>query len=236
MEKTPITNSEETNGFSPSHRWDLQPTPDQFTGKIDRVRQNETLTSVRHSQPPLTIRSRPPGSIQGGHSLTDSFDFVDSVRVRESCSVDSVDNELSSHNLENFSLRKIVYKYKDLCMKETAATHHEKSLAAFLERGETPQGIFKPIYKTLMSNMAVLFVHDEAFGQDLRHLTEVFCRNVSCSLMTFWCKRSNEMRKSARALKTEIYTICNNTEDTPNTQTIRKMDIIEKQIARKNKN
>ena len=54
MEKPPITNSEETNGFSPSHRWDLQPTPDQFTGKIDRVRQNETLTSVRHPQPPLS--------------------------------------------------------------------------------------------------------------------------------------------------------------------------------------
>ena len=103
IEKPPITNSEEINGFSPSHRWDLQPTTDQFTGKIDRVRQNETLTSVRHPQPPLTIRSRPPGSVQGGHSLTDSVDFVDSVRVREPCSVDSVDNGLASHNLENFS-------------------------------------------------------------------------------------------------------------------------------------
>ena len=127
----------------------------------------------------------------------------------------------------------MIYKYKDLCMKEAAATHHEKSLAAFHERGETPQGIFKPIFKTLMSNMAVPFIYDEAFGQDLRHLTEVFCRNVSCSLMTFWCKRSNEMRKSAHALKTEIYTISNNTEGTSNTPTIRKMDIIEKQIARK---
>ena len=58
MEKPPITNSEEINGFSPSHRWDLQPTSDQFTGKIDRVRQNETLASVRHPQPPLTNLNR----------------------------------------------------------------------------------------------------------------------------------------------------------------------------------
>ena len=120
IEKPPITNSEEINGFSPSHRWDLQPTTDQFTGKIDRVRQNETLTSVRHPQPPLTIRSRPPGSVQGGHSLTDSVDFVDSVRVREPCSVDSVDNGLSSHNLENFSFLHPIVRVSE---KETSYVH-----------------------------------------------------------------------------------------------------------------
>ena len=52
MEKPTNTISKEVNGPSSSHKWDLQPTSDQFTWKIDRVRQNETLTSV--SQTPTT--------------------------------------------------------------------------------------------------------------------------------------------------------------------------------------
>ena len=52
MEDIPYHPKGDENGPPVSVRRDLQPTSDQFTGKIDGVRQHESLASARDPQPP----------------------------------------------------------------------------------------------------------------------------------------------------------------------------------------
>ena len=180
----------------------------------------------------LSIRSRPPDLVQGGASLTDSADVVGPVRVRESRFVYSDDSGLSSRNMGNNDLQQMIYKYKDYSMKEAAAAHHGESIKASLQRGTAPRGLLGPILKTLINSMQVPFKYDPAFSQELKPITEAFCHNVWNCVIEFWNKRRDNMRESARALKKEIYET-NSKEGQYSTQTIEKMDLTEKQIARK---
>ena len=99
MEYIPNHPKKDVNGPPVSVRRDLQPTQAQFTGKIDGVRQHESLASARDPQRPLYVCYRPPGSVQSGASLTGTVDHVDSVRVQEPLVVYSVGNGLCSQNL-----------------------------------------------------------------------------------------------------------------------------------------
>ena len=205
----------------------------QFTGQIDRVRQNETLASVRHPQPPIYDCFRPPDSAKGGHSLTDTIGSgsVNPVRVRYSQSADSDDHIMSSDDLATRSLIKSIFQYKDISLKQASAAHHEKILSVHMNSGKPPLGISRSCFETLIDKIEVPFKNDPLYLQEMQTLTKDFSLKVTQSLSKLWRLRKDDLRDTSRALKDEIYKNSKAMNAHKRAGIMHKLEQIEKQIG-----
>ena len=179
----------------------------QFTGQIDRVRQNKTLALVSHPQPPIHYCFRPRDSAKGGHSLTDTVGCgsVNPVRVMFSQSADSDDQIMSSDDLATRSLIKSIFQYKDISLKQASAAHHEKLLSIHMNSGKPPLGISRSCYETLIYKIEAPFKNDQLYLQEMQTLTKDFGLKVTQSLSKLWRLRKDDLKDTSRALKDEIY-------------------------------
>ena len=130
----------------------------------------------------------------------------------------SLDNQYINSEHHSFeSTTKILYKYKDLCIKQAKSAHHEQGIDVHLRNGTIPTGIFTPLLSTLTKSICSPFDNSETFRNGLTEITEKCANDILQLLKSHWSERKSDLRDETNAMYSHLQNkleTCNNLEKT----------------------
>ena len=193
-----------------------QPGLSPLTGHVDNLRHCDLSAPARYLQTPSeTVSIRHPGYAAGRDSLTSSVGPSGSARVEGSHFADLI-NHTDAHKSATWNtLKHKLCLYKNACIKQANAAHHEKIISAYTEKKTPPSGIFTPIMNTVSQIIKAPFNNSPSFQNKITEITRTYSLQIAETMRHSWRDRQTSLRKDVRSMKDNLYNIdlpCDNDE------------------------